>query len=191
MPSMEQPDSTPVFSGVEGAEAGTPQSEPGRVRDSATSDSTPAQRDRTQVAGQPRPTPSEESPTPSAEEPQSETLGQVQGDGTTGATPPRDESTPSGDVNSEAVTVTSCEPENVPEFTGGSDAFVVVENVNFRSGPGTDCSLVGEDVLESGLEITVTSDPVVREGDDSEWVRVEVGGEEGWVATEFIEPDQE
>jgi SH3-like domain-containing protein len=101
------------------------------------------------------------------------------------------ESTPSGNPSSEAVTVDSCEPENVPEFTGESDAFVVVENLNFRSGPGSDCSLVREDVLISGLEVRVTSDPVVREGDDSEWVRIEVDGQEGWVATEFIEPDDQ
>jgi uncharacterized protein YraI len=87
--------------------------------------------------------------------------------------------------------VESCEPENVPEFTGDSDAFVVVDNLNFRTGPGADCSLVREDVLEAGLGIRVTSDPVVRSGDDSEWVRVEADGEEGWVAVEFIKPDDQ
>ncbi len=65
---------------------------------------------------------------------------------------------------------------------------MVTENLNFRSGPGSDCALLRDDVLEAGLELTVTSDPVTREDEDTDWVRVEVDGEEGWVAAGFIEP---
>ena len=37
--------------------------------------------------------------------------------------------------------------------------------------------------------MTVTSDPVVREGEEGlAWVRIEVDGVTGWVAAEFIEP---
>ena len=88
-----------------------------------------------------------------------------------------------------ATTVESCEPDNVPEFSGSNPDFVVIEDdLNFRPGPGTDCDPV-IDVLSVGVQVTVLSDPVVRANDDNTvWVQVDVDGEVGWVALEFLEP---
>lgn len=87
------------------------------------------------------------------------------------------------------IRVSSCTLDSVPKFTGESNAFVVTEDVNFRSGPGTDCAPTGEASLTAGIPMTVISDPVVRDDQgDVLWVLVDVGGQQGWVAAEFIEP---
>jgi len=63
--------------------------------------------------------------------------------------------------------------------------------VNIRVGPGTDCDPAA-DILPQGTLLTVTSGEVTREGQpDATWVRVEVEGLEGWVSTQFLEPDGE
>lgn len=115
-------------------------------------------------------------------------------DGTTGAPQeagtPAPQATPAASTPTAApVTVTSCQPDNVPAFSGDSPAYVVLEDLNFRAGPGSDCDLIGTGPLGAGVGVTVTSDPVVREGEEGlEWVRIEVDGVTGWVAAEFIEP---
>ncbi len=86
-----------------------------------------------------------------------------------------------------ALTVTSCEPDAVPQFTGNNPDFVVKEDLNFRSGPGADCVTIA-DMLSPGVQLTVVSDPVVREGETTRWVQVNVDGQIGWVALEYIEP---
>ena len=63
------------------------------------------------------------------------------------------------------------------------------EDLNFRVGPGSDCDAIGEP-LSQGIHITVVSDPVVREGDPERWVQVNIDGQIGWVALDFIEPYQ-
>lgn len=64
---------------------------------------------------------------------------------------------------------------------------MVTEDLNFRVGPGSDCDAIG-DPLAQGAHLTVISDPVAREGDPARWVQVNVDGQIGWVAQEFIEP---
>lgn len=122
------------------------------------------------------------------------------GDGTSGATPDPTggDETPDEGLDedggaaleaTDTVSVASCSPGDVPEFSGASDAFVVTEELNFRAGPGSDCESIGDEPLAPGEQLVVTSDPVVREGEgDTLRVRVNVGGEQGWVAVEFVEP---
>lgn len=84
----------------------------------------------------------------------------------------------------------SCTPNTIPPFTGNSPDYVVqAQGLNFRAGPGTDCDALG-DPLDSGTAVTVLSDPVLRKGDTTEWVKVEVNGQDGWVAASFIAPAQ-
>lgn len=87
--------------------------------------------------------------------------------------------------------VTSCEPSTVPAFAGANASFITTSDVNIRVGPGTDCDPAA-DILPQGTLLTVTSGEVTREGQpDATWVRVEVEGLEGWVSTQFLEPDGE
>lgn len=86
--------------------------------------------------------------------------------------------------------MTSCTPDSIPPFTGDSPNYVVKEQgLNFRAGPGTDCDTLG-DPLASGTAVTVLSDPVIRKGETTEWVEIEVNGQDGWVAANFISPAQ-
>jgi hypothetical protein len=100
----------------------------------------------------------------------------------TGASSP--EATPEASGGTE---VESCDVVEAPPFTGDRADYVVVEEVNFRVGPGADCDSVLDGPLEVGTTLTLLSDPVVRTGDGNEWVQVEIADETGWVATEFIE----
>lgn len=166
--STAETSSTPVPDTGDGSGAATPAAAP----ELATPASPVSQSGQTPVAGRQRPPQSTEAAIP---------------DGV---------ATPSGDADSGTETasedvVDSCDPDTVPEFSGDTDAYVVAENLNFRTGPGVDCDPIGESVLASGTGLTVTSDPVIRDGDGTEWVRVEVEGQEGWVAIEFIEPEAE
>ncbi len=104
------------------------------------------------------------------------------GDSTPTAATPMSEATPVS-----ALSVTSCQPDEVPPFTGTSAEYVVTEELNFRAGPGSDCDPIGVP-LEAGTQLTVISDPVVREDDTTRWVQVSVDGEIGWVSLEFISP---
>lgn len=190
-PSTE-PSATPVAPTREPVIAGTP----GRVVDQADVSATPQAGTPTgrpaPVLGLQRPAASDDGPQGTPEPDQLPAGTPAPGDGTTGPGEPD-----SGDATAEtqpapdAALVDSCTPAEVPNFAGGSDDFVVVENLFFRTGPGTDCELIEDSALQAGTELMVTSDTVVREGQNTEWVRVNVDGQEGWVAAEFIEPQAE
>jgi hypothetical protein len=108
----------------------------------------------------------------------------LDGEGTPAASPV---ATPDlGDVTE----VDSCDVVDAPPFQGENATYTPFEEVNFRVGPGADCDPVLDGPLNSGVEITVLSEPVVRSDDADRvlWVQVEVDGEVGWVAAEFIEP---
>jgi hypothetical protein len=119
--------------------------------------------------------------------------GATTGDGTTGpvvssGTP---SASPAASPAAEAGVVTSCAPDVVPPFSGETTAYVVVEDLNFRVGPGTGCESIGEGPLAAGTAVTVVGGPVVRQGEeDLQWLQVDVGGVVGWVAADFVSPAQ-
>jgi hypothetical protein len=89
----------------------------------------------------------------------------------------------------EPVTVTSCDPDNVPAFAGEVTDFLTVTDVNFRAGPGTDCDLVVDIPIGANNSVTVLSGPVVREGEeDFTWVQVQIVDDIGWIVLDSIEP---
>lgn len=98
--------------------------------------------------------------------------------------------TESESADSGLAVVESCDVVEAPPFTGDDPNFVAAEELNFRAGPGSECETLVDVPLEAGASLTVLSDPVVRSDDPDEitWVQVDVDGEIGWVATEFIEP---
>lgn len=138
-----------------------------------------------------------------AQDPANEVLA---GDGTTGATPssaagetaeePADEDIASSDAGTPAASgepavVDSCDPDVVPPFTGDVTTFVLVADLNFRAGPGSNCDLIGAGPLGEFSQVEVVSGVVIREGEeDIEWVQIQVGDDTGWVASEFLEPSE-
>ncbi len=95
--------------------------------------------------------------------------------------------TPQGDEVPD-TTVEDCDPEEIPPFEGDDPNYVTTVDVNFRVGPGQECDRIGDAPLAQGREVVVLSEPVTRDDDGQQWVQVEVDGETGWVAAEFIEP---
>jgi hypothetical protein len=89
-----------------------------------------------------------------------------------------------------AETVASCDVADYPPYTGDQPVQMTTIDVNFRAGPGTDCPAIGEPI-GAGVAVDVLSDPVRREGDDFVWVAVSLDGEQGWLATDFLEPASE
>lgn len=75
----------------------------------------------------------------------------------------------------------------MPAFSGENDQYVTTTDLNFRTGPGSDCDLIDDQVLATGTEVTILSDPVERDGDESLWVQIEADGQEGWVSADFVE----
>lgn len=145
--------------------------------------------------------------TPAADQPPT-------GDGTTGAPPPAQagssagtpaagEATPASAAaggstpdagagtaaaDGEIPVVDGCEVEDVPAFAGATSTYRVNSELNFRSGPGTDCELIGQAPLDVSTVVEVIGGPVTRQGEDGiEWVQVRVGEETGWVALEFLD----
>lgn len=109
-------------------------------------------------------------------------------DGSPQATPDAGaEATPEEEAPADTV-VNNCEPDEIPAFRGDDPNYVVTTDLNFRQGPGQDCDRIGDAPLGEGREVIVLSEPVTREGEDRQWVQVEVDGEPGWVAADFIEP---
>jgi hypothetical protein len=100
------------------------------------------------------------------------------------------EATPEESDAADSV-VDSCEPDEIPAFAGDDPNYVVTTNLNFRTGPGQDCDPIGDGPLAEGSAVVVLSEPVTREGEDQEWVQIEVDGEPGWVAADFIEPAEQ
>jgi hypothetical protein len=89
----------------------------------------------------------------------------------------------------EPPVVNSCDVDDVPEFTGDVTTWVLSVDLNFRSGPGSDCEPIGDGPLGEFSDVDVIGGPVIREGDESpEWVQVQVGEQTGWLAFEFLEP---
>ena len=83
------------------------------------------------------------------------------------------------------VVVADCEePDLLPERTGRQNQLVAEEGLRLRAGPGTSC----DEILSLSLDtpVRVVSGVVRSENDDNDWVKVELEGEEGWVAVEFL-----
>ena len=103
-----------------------------------------------------------------------------------------EETAPPADVDLGAidpVAVNSCDPTDVPLLVDGELSFVTTTDVNFRTGPGTDCDTIGEGPLGSNIPVAVLTAPVVREGDEENvWVQIRVNDVTGWVVVDFIEP---
>ncbi len=119
------------------------------------------------------------------------------GDGTGGAPPaaeagdltPANGATPASTPVG-VTTVSSCEVDSVPPSSDGEPVpQVTTSAVNLRTGPGTDCDVLG-DPFAAGVVVTVLSAPVERTGDEFTWVAVAIDGVEGWMATEFLEPEE-
>lgn len=85
------------------------------------------------------------------------------------------------------LTIEGCELPHVPTYIGDSDQAELIEDVNFRSGPGVDCEPLLDEPLGSGQTVTVTGGPVTQAADGSEWVEIEVNGTRGWVSADFID----
>lgn len=85
-------------------------------------------------------------------------------------------------------TVQGCDVANVPPFTGEQTQYRLIEDLNFRTGPGTDCPPALDQPIGAFQVVEVIGGPVVREGDDTQWVQIRVLDTEGWVAFEFLEP---
>lgn len=88
-----------------------------------------------------------------------------------------------------STTVESCQVDEIPPYTGDQPVQVTTEDVNFRSGPGTDCDLVFDEPLGVGAVAEVLSDPVTREGEpEFTWVAINIDGTVGWIVSDFLEP---
>ncbi|MCA9832511.1 MAG: hypothetical protein KC435_01055 [Thermomicrobiales bacterium] len=86
------------------------------------------------------------------------------------------------------LSVEGCEVPDVPIYSGTNTEVTLTSDVNFRSGPGTDCDPLSDEPLGEGQTVTVTGGPVTQAADGSEWIEVEVNGQKGWISTEFVEP---
>ncbi|MBA2470239.1 MAG: hypothetical protein H0V37_12610 [Chloroflexia bacterium] len=133
-------------------------------------------------------------------------------DGTSGATPDQgastggtdvspavaDSATPAAGVTPEALnldeleplSVSSCEPESIPPYTGGQVIYLTNSDVNFRTGPGADCDAIGDGPIGINIPVLLLSGPVVRTDidDQFEWVQVQIGSETGWVVLDVLDP---
>lgn len=106
--------------------------------------------------------------------------------------------TPVGDTQNSLVAalvraappiVDSCDVEDVPAFTNDITTYLLTSDLNFRTGPGSDCDVIGDGPLGEFSAVDIIGGPVVREGDEtSQWVEVAVGDQTGWLAFEFLEP---
>ena len=108
----------------------------------------------------------------------------------TGGTPKADEAeaepTEEEVPDPTTVVVDDCEePDELPERTGRQNRIVAEDGLRLRAGPGTSCDEITSLALET--PVRVLSGVVEAEGDDIEWVKVDVDGTEGWVAAEFLE----
>jgi len=89
----------------------------------------------------------------------------------------------------ELVTVLGCEPETVPPLANAPLEFLTASDVNFRTGPGSDCDTIGTGPIGTNIPVSVLSGPVVREDDDQfAWVQVQILDQTGWVVIDVLEP---
>jgi hypothetical protein len=86
------------------------------------------------------------------------------------------------------LAVTGCEVVDVPPYTGDQATFSLTTDLNFRTGPGSECDLALDVPLGEFQQVIVIGGPVVRTDDGSEWVQIQVGDTVGWVAFEFLAP---
>lgn len=92
-------------------------------------------------------------------------------------------------ANLDPVPVSGCDPETIPPFNGSQTEFLTNSDVNFRTGPGTDCDTIGDGPIGTNFPVTVLSEPVVRTDDgEMTWVQVQIAGETGWIILEVLEP---
>ncbi len=85
------------------------------------------------------------------------------------------------------LTIEGCELPHVPTYIGDSDQGQLIDDVNFRSGPGVDCEPLLDEPLGGGQTVTVTGGPVTQAADGSEWIEIEVNGTRGWIRSDFID----
>jgi hypothetical protein len=89
----------------------------------------------------------------------------------------------------EPLPVSSCEPEGVPAFNGEQTEFLTTTDVNFRTGPGSDCDPIGDGPIGQNIPVTILAGPVVREGEEEfAWVQVQIADQTGWVVSSVLEP---
>lgn len=97
------------------------------------------------------------------------------------ATPPPT-ATPLPTMTPTPVVVTGCtEPAALPAVVGPTQ-FVAETGINLRQQPGLNCAIVVP--IQQFTEMTALSGPVQADG--LSWIRVEVAGFTGWVATDNI-----
>lgn len=188
-PEIGAQSTPPPMTGGETATTATP-------ADTAAEASTPASQGG-ETSATPQPTSTTES-TPVSQGTSDGTSGAGQEAQVSGATPEAAATPVAGEETAESATpepsaevpvVTSCDVADVPAFTGEVTSYVLSVDLNFRQGPGADCGLIGDGPLGEFSAVEVVGGPVVREGDDSgEWVQIEVGGQVGWVAFQYLEP---
>ena len=140
--------------------------------------------------------------TPSARSSPTERVAGDVGDGTPLARPTRaptdgaaEDETPAADATEEPddetptpPVVEDCEePEDLPPVQGAVMRVISAEadeGVNLRTGPGESCDLLT--TLDPATEVEVVSGPV--SAGEFLWVKVDVAGDEGWLAEEFLDP---
>ena len=119
------------------------------------------------------------------------------GDGTGGSGMPAEQDSSESESDTAAtpsaspvaqLSIAGCEVPDVPGFLGDNPTFVLIEDVNFRTGPGVECDLALDEPIGVGQTIEVIGGPVTQADDDSEWVQIEINGVPGWISIEFIEP---
>jgi len=86
------------------------------------------------------------------------------------------------------VTVDGCQSETVPPFDSNQTAYITNSDVNFRTGPGADCDMIGDGPIGTNIPVTVLGGPVIREDDEFVWVQVQILDQTGWVVIEVLEP---
>lgn len=159
-PVAASPNATPAATPPSGAAAGTP-------RAGVAATSAPADDDEPEATT----VPDDDAETPAAEETPESNGGDDE--------PTEEAAEPT------TVVVADCEePDPLPERTGRQNRLVAEEGLRLRAGPGTSC----DEILSLSLDtpVRVVSGVVESENDDNAWVKVELEGEEGWVAVEFL-----
>lgn len=92
-------------------------------------------------------------------------------------------------ASAKPLSVDSCKPAQVTPMPGQPLGYVTLYELNFRSGPGSDCTLIGETPIAEGVEVQVISWPVTRAGDeDNVWIQVRIDNKTGWVVIDGLEP---
>lgn len=77
-----------------------------------------------------------------------------------------------------------CNPPDPLPSASASTLVVTDDAVNLHSGPGTSCEVLQQ--LDKDTQVTALSGPV--KAGDYTWIKVDVDGTDGWMATEFAKP---